>query len=103
VALSTPFQGKRQAHSPAYRRLLETSATSLNQWISFTFLSWGIFASWSLKDACMNLLRLRAIGVLIPISIILELSTGLTSALLVVLFMFVVRWHVVKRVEQLPI
>jgi hypothetical protein len=96
-----PFRLKCQAQNPAYCQLLQTSAASLKQWIYFTFLFWGIFTSVSLYDVCVRLLNLPAFGGLLLINVILGFSTSLTAALLVVLFAFIVRWHIVKRIENL--
>lgn len=96
-----PFRLSRQAGSPTYLELLETSSSSLKQWIGSTFLGWGIFASISLTDVCSRLLDYKTIGSsLIPFTI-QDFSTALTMALLAVLFLFVVRWHMLKRIEHL--
>lgn len=96
-----PFRLPRQAGSPAYLELLETSSSSLKQWIESTFLGWGIFASISLTDVCSRLLDYKRIGSSVILFTIQDFSTALTMALLAVLFLFVVRWHMLKRIEHL--
>ena len=96
-----PFRLSRQASSPAYLELLETSSSSLKQWIGSTFLGWGIFASITLTDVCSRLLDDKRIGSALILFIIQDFSTTLTMALLVVLFLFLVRWHMLKRIEHL--
>ena len=96
-----PFRLSRQASSPAYLALLETSSSSLKQWIGSTFLGWGIVASISLTDVCSRLLDDKRIGSSVILFVIQDFSTVLTMALLVVLFLFLVRWHMLKRIEHL--
>ena len=96
-----PFRLSRQASSPAYLELLETSSSSLKQWIGSTFLGWGIVASISLTEVCSRLLDDKRIGSSVILFVIQDFSTALTMALLVVLFLFLVRWHMLKRIEHL--
>ncbi len=102
VWLAAPLFGlARQAGNPAYLRLLETLSASLKLWIGFTFLGWGIFTSISVYDVCNRLLDDKVIGSFMIVFVIQEFSTVLSMALFVVLFVFLVRWHVVKRLEHL--
>lgn len=96
-----PFGLSRQAGNPAYLRLLHASSTSLRQWIGATFLGWGIFASVSLHDFCNGLLAEKSTGHGVISFAIQEFSTTLTIALLVVLFLFLARWHMLERIERL--
>ena len=96
-----PFRLSRQASSPACLELLETSSSSLKQWMGSAFLGWGIFASISLTDVCSRLLDDKRIGSFVILFVIQDFSTALTMALLVVLFLFLVRWHMLKRIEHL--
>jgi hypothetical protein len=96
-----PFTLPRQASSPAYLELLESSSSSLKQWIGSTFLAWGIFASICLTDVCNRLLANKTIGNVVILFVIQDFSTTLTMALLVVFFLFLVRWHMLKRIEHI--
>jgi hypothetical protein len=96
-----PFRLSGQAGSPSYLQLLETSSGSLKQWIGSTFLAWGICASINLTDVCSRLFNNPKIRIFEILFIILDFSTALTMALLVVLFLFLVRWHMLKRIEGL--
>src|SRR5258708_28746757 len=80
---AAPFRLSRQASSPAYLALLETSSSSLKQWIGSTFLGWGIVASISLTDVCSRLLDDKRIGSSVILFVIQDFSTALTMALLV--------------------
>lgn len=96
-----PFIPSRQANNPSYFQFLQTSGTSLKQWITFTFLGWGIAASITLSHVCNGLLTERLEGRYVVLSVIEDFSTTLALALLVVLFLFLARWHVLKRIEHL--
>jgi hypothetical protein len=96
-----PFRLSQKAGSAAYLHSLETSYTSLGQWIGFTFLGWGIFASVSIYDVCNRIFNSERIGSFAILFIIQDFSTTLTMALLVVLFMYLVRWHMLKRIARL--
>jgi hypothetical protein len=96
-----PFRLSRKAGSPAYLQSLEISSTSLSQWIGSTFLVWGIFSSVSLYDVCDRLFDSKRIGSFVILFVIQDFSKTLTMALLVVLFLRLVRWHMLKRIERL--
>lgn len=96
-----PFRPPRQGGRSAYLELLETSSSSLKQWLGSTFLAWGIFASITLTDVCSRLLDDKRIGSSLLLFIIPDFSTTLTMALLAALFLFLVRWHMLNRIEHL--
>ena len=96
-----PFRLSRQANNPSYLQLLQASCASLKQWISFTFLGWGIFASLSLYDVGDRLLDDKRIGSFVILFVIEDFSSALSMALLVVLFLFLARWHMLRRIEHL--
>lgn len=98
--VAPPFRFSGKAVSPAYLQLLETSGTGLKQWIGCAFLAWGIFASITLYDVCNQLLDAKRIGSLTILFVIQDFSTALTMALMVVLFLFLVRWHMLERTER---
>jgi hypothetical protein len=97
-----PFRLSAEANSPAYLRLLQTSSTSLKQWIGCTFLAWGILTSTSLYDDCNRLLGQKVLGSGAILFVIEDYSAALTLALLVVLFLFLVLWHILNRIQHLP-
>jgi hypothetical protein len=96
-----PFKLSRQANSPTYLQLLATARTSLKHWIALTFLGWGLFASVNLSDVCNRLFDENTIRRFVILFVIQDFSTTLTMALLVMTFLFLVRWHIVKRIEHL--
>jgi len=96
-----PFRLHHQAKNPNYLELLQASAVSLKQWISCVFLGWGFVVSISLSEDCDRLLASKGTGSFLVLYFIQELSSLLTMTLLVVLFVFLVRWHIVNRIEHL--
>jgi hypothetical protein len=96
-----PFRLSRQANNPAYLKMLEASRTRLKQWIFCTLLAWGILTSTSLYDVCNRLLGEKRIGSGEYLFVLEDYAAALTMALLVVLFAFLVRWHLVTRIEDL--
>jgi hypothetical protein len=94
------FRLSRLVDRPHYLQLLLTSTSSLRLWIGLTFLGWGIFASVSLYKVCDKLLDENRIGNSVILFIIEDFSTAFTMTLLAVLFLFVVRWHLLKRIEN---
>jgi hypothetical protein len=99
--IALPFRPQRSVNIPDYLQLLKTSTSSLTQWISLTFLCWGIFAAESLYRVCDKLLDEETIRRLAVLFIVEDFSAAFTMTLLVALFVFVVRWHVLKRIENL--
>jgi len=96
-----PLRLSRQARNPAYLLLLEASSTALKQWIGFTFLCSGILASKSLYEISNQLFDGKKMGSLEILFVVRDFSAAFTMALLVVLFLFLVRWHVLERIEHL--
>lgn len=96
-----PFRLSNEAGNPAYLRMLEASRTRLKQWIYCTFLAWGILISTSLYDVSNRLLGEKTIGSGVILFVLGDYADSLTMALLVVLFAFLARWHLVARIEHL--
>ena len=96
-----PFRLSRQANNPPYLQLLRTSTISLTQWTSATFLAWGILASFGLYDVCDRMLGEKQVGSFAVLLVIQDFSVSLVMALLVVSFLFLVRWHMLNRTERL--
>jgi len=81
--------------------MLEASRTRLKQWIFCTFLAWGILTSTSLYGVCSRLLGEKRIGSGEYLFVLEDHAAALTMTLLVALFAFLVRWHLVTRIEDL--
>jgi hypothetical protein len=96
-----PFRLSRQACNPTYLRGLEASSISLKHWIGCTILAWGILTSTSLYEVCNRLVGEKTIGSATFLVLLEDYSTVLSMALIVVLFVFLVRWHLLTRIERL--
>ncbi len=96
-----PFRLSRQAKNPDYLRLLRVSAHSLSQWMRLTLLGWAISGSTALYKVCSGLLLEKATGLAVIQFVIRNFAMTFAMALWVVLFVFLVRWHVSVRIERL--
>src|SRR5215469_523149 len=92
-----PFRLERQEKNPAYLQMLEVTSGSLRQWTICTFLAWGLLASVGLYDFCNRLLGENAVRRFEILFAIEGFSTALTMALLMMLFLFLLRWHILRR------
>ena len=96
-----PFRLSRQAGNPTYIRSLRASSTSLKHWAAFVFLGWGICTCTSVHEFCVRLLDENRVGSFVILLAVLGFASTLTMTLLVVLFMLLVRWHLIQRIENL--
>jgi len=96
-----PFRLSSKKDSPTYVQQLQKSASSLRQWIGLTFLGWGIFASVSLVNVCYRVLDEKAVGWATFLFVLIDYATALNMALFVVLLLYLIRWHILKRINSL--
>jgi hypothetical protein len=96
-----PFRLLRQAGNLTYIRSLRASSTSLKHWVGCVFIGWGICTSTSLYEFCVRLLDENRVGSFAILFAVLGFSSTLTMTLLVVLFVSLVRWHLIQRIENL--
>lgn len=99
AALSSRFSS--QTNNLGYLKLLRSSHRSLAHWIWCTLLGWAILSSITLYDFCNGMLNEKVTGRIVVLLWIRELSTSLSMALCVVLFVFLIRWHIAARIERL--
>ncbi len=99
--VAPPFRLSRQAGNPAYLQLLQAWSTSLKQWIGSTFLGWGILASISLYEVCDRLLDVKGMARFAILFVVQDFAVALVMALLVAVFLFLVRWHMLDRMQHL--
>jgi hypothetical protein len=93
-----PFRRGEDATSVPVLLSLEAS---LHQWVTLTFLGWGIFATLKATDVCHHYLeqsRILTGGVLF---VLIDLLTTLSLALFLALFLFLIRWHTISRIARL--
>jgi hypothetical protein len=96
-----PFRGSRQANNPAYAESLEAASVSLKHWMGCIFLVWGFYVSVHLYDVCSGFFMTKTIGNSAILFAIRGFASGFAMTFLVALFLFVVRWHLVRRAERL--
>jgi hypothetical protein len=99
--IAPPFKHSRQANNPVLLGMLQALIDSLKQWIWCTIFVTLILVVTGLHGVCAALLNegvpARA-GILFAIE---DFSTALSMALLVVLFLFLTRWHLLTRIKQI--
>lgn len=99
--VALPFRLSTQANNPSYLKLLRSTHSSLSHWMWCMFLGWGVLSSTALYDFCNSMLNEKVTGRMVVLLQIREFSALLATALWVVLFVFLVRWHVSARIECL--
>ena len=81
--------------------LLHTTASSLGRWIGLTFLTWGIATSVTIVNFCQRIQTWKELsvwgGTVLQVS---ELLVTLTFALVVVTFLYLIRWRILNRIER---
>ena len=96
-----PFKLSRQSGNAAYSKSLHRQSISLKNWIGCILLTWGLSTSTSLYEFVVRLLGEKTPGIFPFLIGLLGFSTALTQTLLVVFFIFLVRWHMIRRTETL--
>lgn len=96
-----PFRSTRQANNPTYVDSLRAANISLKLWIGCIFLVWGVYASVHFYDVCAGLLLQKTVGGSAIFFVVQDFAAALTMTLLVALYLFLVRWYLVKRAERL--
>jgi hypothetical protein len=99
--VALPFRLPTQANNPSYLKLLRSTHGSLSHWMWCAFLGWGILSSTALYGFCNGMLNEKITVRTVILFQIRELSALLATALWVVLFVFLVRWHVSNRIDRL--
>lgn len=99
--IAPPFMLSRRSESTSYLRLLQKASNSTKQWITLTFLVWGIFMAITLYDVCTRLLGEKVIGSCDLVIVFADYSAILMLTLFAVLILFVARWHMLKRIDFL--
>ena len=80
---------------------LQAAARSLGRWMGLTTLVCGILASASLSSICEGLLMEKVIGSSEIVSIVRDFATGISMALFVILFLYLIRWYFLFRIDHL--
>lgn len=98
-----PFRPRPKGDVCKHMQMLKASSSSLGRWIGLTFLAWGILVSVSLRGVCYGLTAERTIGIDSILFVISDSAPALSAALFAVLFLYLSRWYVVKRMERLGV
>jgi len=96
-----PFRISGQVGNDSYVRYLRNLAVSLNHWIALTSLGFGIYAGVDLSDTFASVAERKIMGISAASGVLQDLAVAFTMALVVNLFTFLVRWHVVNRIARL--
>ena len=96
-----PFWLSRQAHNPDYLRRLRTESDSVKQWMICTLLGWGGVASIELVHTSTRLVVAMVYGTSTILFAIRDFSMHAELASVIALFLFLVRWHLLNRIDRL--
>jgi hypothetical protein len=97
--IARPFQIP-QRNIPIAADRLQVTASSLGHWIGLTTLVCGILTSITLFNVCEGLLGEKVIGNAIIVFVVRDFASGLSMALFVVLFLYLIRWYLLIRVAH---
>lgn len=99
--VAPPFKLSTVTDRSAYARTLRASASSLQRWIGATFFSWAILVSFNVINVGQRILEQREPWGASVLIVIMSYSEALSGALLVALLLYLIRWHILKRIEYL--
>jgi hypothetical protein len=95
--LAKPSVDRLQSALP----MLERTAVSLRRWLVLTVLAWGMATSFTIVSFCQRMLTWEvSLRWLITLSHVAQLSVTLTFALVVIAFLYVIRWYLLNRIER---
>jgi hypothetical protein len=104
VALWTPappFRLSRQAHNPGYVQHLRRACEDFKQWMICVLLSGAAVAASGVYERCQSLLEAKATGNVVLLFAIRDSAAQVSSTFFVALLLFLLQWHVQRRVERL--
>ena len=79
---------------------LERTAVSLRRWLVLTLLAWALVTSVTIVNSCQTMLTWEKLSGWQTLHQISELSMTLTFALVVVTFLYLIRWYILNRIER---
>jgi hypothetical protein len=92
---------RARANPAVYLKQLQPFQSTLKQWIGCALLGWGIIATNGIYQASSHLLYAKAVGTATLFSAIAGFTPFLVIGLYVVLFLFLVRWYVLSRIQYI--
>jgi hypothetical protein len=96
-----PFIASRQANNPLYLKRLQEACSSLTQWMGCTLLGGAVVAASDLHQACRHLQESKATSPTLILYRLDYLGESLTLVLGEALLIFLMRWHLLLRIEHL--
>ena len=93
------FVRLQQSKDTGYLKLLVYSTRSFARWSGLVFLGWGLVTATTIYRTSYDLQREGVINAAEFLSPVGDLSASLCAALWVVLFLYLARWHLLKRIE----
>lgn len=96
-----PLRRVDRLDDPIYMKLMRTASRSLSQWIGCTFFAWGILVATTLCEVSSGMMNEKVSGRLMILFEVRDFSTALSLTLWIALYVFLVRWHVVARIDAL--
>jgi hypothetical protein len=82
------------------RRLTDSKTNHLCRWIGLIFLASGLLASTGVYDTCRGMLEEKTTRLAAIVPMIQDFAAVLSVGLLVVLFLYLARWHMLTRMEH---
>lgn len=96
-----PFRLTLKPADLNYLRLVREASWSLGQWIGCIFLAFGILVSTSLTRDCYRIIDQKEFRTMPFLLILSDFSKLSSVTLFVVFFIFLIRWHVIRRGHRL--
>ncbi len=80
---------------------LKRRASSLSRWIWLNALVWGIVTAIEIVSSLNRLILLRTFGPVLILSSLANLFVLLILSLWAILALYLVRWHILRRIERI--
>ena len=96
-----PFRLERKRNNHDYLRLLESSCSSTKQWMGLAVLGWAFLVSREAVRFGMYADETRRTGWAFMLSTTQLLGAVTEFAIIAVLLLFLVRWHMLNRIQQI--
>jgi hypothetical protein len=99
--VAPPFRLSRVKGSPSYLDKLAATSASLQRWMGAAFFSWAILVSFNVIRVGQRILEQQEPWGVSILIVIMFYAEALSGALLVALLLYLIRWHILKRIEYL--
>jgi hypothetical protein len=96
-----PFNSRHPPAPLVYLKILQESSNRLKRWIGLIFVGSGLATLVGIYDVCSGMLAEKSTGLAVLLPMIKDLSATLSVGLLVVLLLYLARWHILIRIERL--